>query len=132
MSVAPGTRLGPYEILAPLGAGGMGEVYRARDTRLAREVAVKVLPERLARDPELARRFERAARSARGDQSMVFCMVGLSSRTPRFSPRSATVRRRDEFLARPLAEKSARRRKNRSFSSGFGEIARFKSYLRSH
>jgi eukaryotic-like serine/threonine-protein kinase len=63
MSLAAGIRLGPYEIIAPLGAGGMGEVYRARDTRLAREVAVKVLPERLARDAELARRFEREAKA---------------------------------------------------------------------
>ena len=48
MTLAPGTKLGPYQVLSPLGAGGMGEVYRARDTRLDREVAIKVLPERLA------------------------------------------------------------------------------------
>jgi len=50
MTMAPGTRLGPYEIIAPLGAGGMGEVYRARDTRLGRDVAVKVLPSSYADD----------------------------------------------------------------------------------
>src|SRR6185436_17515471 len=54
---------GPYEILAPLGAGGMGEVYRARDTRLGREVAIKVLPTSLAAVPERVTRFEREARS---------------------------------------------------------------------
>ena len=63
MTLAAGTRLGPYEILTPLGAGGMGEVYRARDTRLAREVAVKVLPEDVSSDPERLRRFEREARA---------------------------------------------------------------------
>src|SRR5277367_6685131 len=62
MPVLVGTRLGPYEILAPLGAGGMGEVYRAKDTKLDREVAVKVLPEAVSRDPERLARFEREAK----------------------------------------------------------------------
>jgi TolB-like protein len=64
MTLAPATRLGPYEIVAPLGAGGMGEVYRARDSRLGREVAVKVLPAEVATDPERLRRFEQEARAA--------------------------------------------------------------------
>jgi eukaryotic-like serine/threonine-protein kinase len=63
MALSAGERLGPYEILAPIGAGGMGEVYRARDTRLNREVAVKVLPEHLANDPEALARFEREAKA---------------------------------------------------------------------
>jgi len=62
MPLAPGTRIGPYEILAPLGAGGMGEVWRARDPRLARDVAIKALPDAFARDPERVARFEREAR----------------------------------------------------------------------
>ncbi len=64
MTLAEGARLGPYEILAPLGAGGMGEVYRARDTRLNREVAIKALPAALSDDPERVRRFEQEARAA--------------------------------------------------------------------
>jgi TolB-like protein/Flp pilus assembly protein TadD len=63
MPLKNGARLGPYEVLAPLGAGGMGEVYRALDTRLDREVAVKVLPERLAEDPSALSRFEREAKA---------------------------------------------------------------------
>lgn len=63
MRLRAGTRLGPYEVLAPLAAGGMGEVYRGRDTRLDRIVAIKVLPEHLARNPDLRRRFEREARA---------------------------------------------------------------------
>jgi serine/threonine protein kinase len=63
MPLGPGAKLGPYEILAPLGTGGMGEVYRARDTRLDRTVAVKVLPSHLAQDPERRARFEREARA---------------------------------------------------------------------
>src|SRR5450631_3464758 len=64
MTLAPGARLGPYEILAPLGAGGMGEVYRAKDPRLGREVAIKVLPDEFSSDRERLSRFEREARSA--------------------------------------------------------------------
>ncbi|UCE02910.1 MAG: protein kinase, partial [Candidatus Latescibacterota bacterium] len=63
MPIPSGTHLGPYEILGPLGAGGMGEVYRARDTRLERSVAIKVLPAQLAGDPARRERFEREARA---------------------------------------------------------------------
>src|ERR1700687_588430 len=63
MPLAVGTRLGPYEILAPIGAGGMGEGYRAKDTRLDRTVAIKVLPEHLSSKPQLRERFEREARA---------------------------------------------------------------------
>jgi eukaryotic-like serine/threonine-protein kinase len=62
MPLQPGEKLGTYEILAPLGAGGMGEVYKARDTKLDREVAIKVLPSVLARDQERLARFEREAK----------------------------------------------------------------------
>ena len=63
MTLSPGTQLGPYQIVAPIGAGGMGEVYRAKDTRLDREVAVKVLSEQLAKDSDALRRFEREAKA---------------------------------------------------------------------
>src|SRR5215475_10489109 len=63
MALAAGFRLGPYELLSPLGAGGMGEVYRARDTRLERTVAVKVLPSHLSSSPEIRQRFEREAKT---------------------------------------------------------------------
>jgi len=63
MAVTPGTRLGPYEVASPLGAGGMGEVYRARDTRLGRDVAIKVLPQHLSSNPEVRARFEREAKT---------------------------------------------------------------------
>ena len=62
MALTSGTRLGPYEIGSPIGAGGMGEVYRARDTKLDREVAIKVLPEEFAQDDERLARFEREAK----------------------------------------------------------------------
>jgi serine/threonine protein kinase len=62
-ALSPGTKLGPYEIIAPIGAGGMGEVYRAKDTRLDRTVAIKVLPSHLSADPERKQRFEREART---------------------------------------------------------------------
>ena len=63
MGLSPGTKLGPYEIIAPVGAGGMGEVYRARDTRLDRVVAIKVLPSQLAENPDARQRFDREARA---------------------------------------------------------------------
>ena len=63
MTLAAGTRLGPYEIVSAIGAGGMGEVYRARDTRLDRDVAVKVLPAHLSSSEEMRQRFEREAKA---------------------------------------------------------------------
>ncbi len=63
MALAPGVRLGPYEVIAQIGVGGMGEVYRARDTKLDRDVAIKVLPESLAKDPERIARFQREAKT---------------------------------------------------------------------
>jgi serine/threonine protein kinase len=64
VSLAPGTRLGPYEVTAQIGAGGMGEVYRARDSRLERDVAIKVLPRAFSSDPDQLTRFEQEARAA--------------------------------------------------------------------
>jgi eukaryotic-like serine/threonine-protein kinase len=64
MTLAPGTKLGPYEIVSPLGAGGMGEVYRARDARLNRDVAIKVLPTQFSRDPSRVSRFRQEAQAA--------------------------------------------------------------------
>jgi Tol biopolymer transport system component len=75
MSLAPGSRLGPYEILSPLGAGGMGEVFRARDSRLGREVAIKVLPEHLGSSPEVRARFEREAKTASSLNHPHICVV---------------------------------------------------------
>src|SRR5712692_9411393 len=63
MALSPGTRLGPYELVSLLGAGGMGEVYKARDTRLDRTVAIKILPEALAADSQFRDRFDREART---------------------------------------------------------------------
>ena len=63
MTLIPGTRLGPYEILLLLGAGRMGEVYKARDTRLARAVAIKILPEAFVSDPDRVARFQRETKT---------------------------------------------------------------------
>src|SRR5438128_9758020 len=63
MTITSGTRLGPYEVIAPIGAGGMGEVFKARDTRLDRSVAIKVLPAELAENAQFKIRFEREART---------------------------------------------------------------------
>jgi serine/threonine protein kinase len=75
MSLAAGTKLGPYEIQSLLGAGGMGEVYRARDTRLSRTVAVKILPSHLCLDPDRKQRFEREARAVSSLNHPNICTV---------------------------------------------------------
>ncbi|MGB5163006.1 MAG: protein kinase, partial [Thermoanaerobaculia bacterium] len=75
MTLEAGSKLGPYEIVEPLGAGGMGEVYRARDTRLEREVAIKVLPEHLSENPELRQRLEREARVVSSLQHPNICTL---------------------------------------------------------
>ena len=75
MSLAPGTRLGPYEILTPIGAGGMGEVYRARDIRLDRTVAIKVLPAHLSTNPDRRARFEREAKAISALQHSNICIL---------------------------------------------------------
>jgi serine/threonine protein kinase len=116
MSLAPGTRLGVYEIVGSLGAGGMGEVYRARDTKLGRDVAIKALPEVFANDAERVARFEREAQllaalnhphiggiygleSADGRRVLVLELVpgeSLAERLSRSAPRGLDV---DEALA---------------------------------
>src|SRR5260221_13757512 len=75
MTLSVGSRLGPYEILGPLGAGGMGEVYRARDTRLERTVAIKVLPSHLSSNPDLRQRFEPEAKSSSQLQHANICTL---------------------------------------------------------
>src|SRR5438309_7854638 len=75
MTVAPSMKLGPYEIVAPVGAGGMGEVYRARDTRLERTVAIKVLPSHLSTNPDLRARFEREAKAVSSLQHPHICVL---------------------------------------------------------
>lgn len=75
MTLTSGAKLGPYEIQSPLGAGGMGEVYRARDTRLDREVAIKVLPSHLSENQEFRARFEREAKTISGLQHPNICVL---------------------------------------------------------
>src|SRR6266481_4523567 len=75
MALTSGTKLGPYEIQSPLGAGGMGEVYRAHDTRLDREVAIKVLPSHVSQNHDLQARFEREAKTISGLQHPNICVL---------------------------------------------------------
>ena len=85
MTLTPGTKLGPYEIVALIGAGGMGKVYRARDARLGRDVAVKVLPTSFAADPERLRRFEQEARAVAAlshPNILALHDIGLHDRAP--------------------------------------------------
>ena len=97
MSFGPGARLGPYEVLSAIGAGGMGEVYRARDTRLGRDVAIKVLPESFATDPERLARFEREAQLlASLNHPNIATIHGLEEKVPT-DPESCAGDRRLEL-----------------------------------
>jgi len=75
MSWSPGTRLGPYEITAPIGAGGMGEVYKAKDTHLDRSVAIKVRPAHVSADPDRRARFPREAKTNAGLNHPLICAL---------------------------------------------------------
>ena len=75
MPLHPGEKLGPYEVVAPLGAGGMGEVYRARDTRLGRDVAIKILPKEMSANPARKQRFEREAKTISGLNHPNICVL---------------------------------------------------------
>ena len=110
MPLTAGTRLGPYEIVAPIGAGGMGEVYRARDTRLSREVAVKVISPRIAADAEQLRRFEQEARAAsqlEHSNILVVHDIGSHEGSPYIVSELLEGESLREKLGEPLAPKKA-------------------------
>jgi len=91
MTLTPGSRLGPYDIVAHLGAGGMGEVYEARDTRLGRIVAIKILPSQATASDDLRRRFEQEARAIASLNHPHICVlfdIGRSLAASRISPNS--------------------------------------------
>jgi serine/threonine protein kinase len=117
MSLSAGTRVGPYEIVSVLGAGGMGEVYRARDSALGRDVAIKVLPSAFSRDPDRVARFEREARALAalnhpniatihgrevGDSGLALVMELVEG--PTLAERLAHNTRRDGSRGLPLSE----------------------------
>jgi serine/threonine protein kinase len=99
MAVTSGSRLGPYEIAAPLGAGGMGEVYRAWDERLERDVAIKVLPEAVAGDPDRLARFEREARALAQLESLLSRPGWISVPWLRMDPRWRPLHANPHFEA---------------------------------
>ncbi len=102
MPLTPGTILGQYEIRSPLGAGGMGEVYRAHDTRLDREVAIKVLPESLTSDPDRLRRFEQEARAAAAlNHPNILAVYQMATHDGVSYMVDRTARRRDPARAPP-------------------------------
>src|SRR5713226_4678246 len=106
MAIAAGTRLGPYEVISPLGAGGMGEVWRARDPRLGREVAIKVLPSSFSQDPDRLRRFEQEARAAgtlNHPNILSIYDIGTHDGFPYGKESHAALSRRAGVLRRPVS-----------------------------
>ena len=96
MTIGPGTRLGPYSVVAAIGSGGMGQVYRAHDQRLGRDVAIKVLPPEVASDPDRLRRFEQEARAAAAlNHSNILALYDIGSRARGVLHRHRTARRSD-------------------------------------
>ena len=110
MQLGPGDKLGPYEILAPIGAGGMGEVYRAKDTKLDRDVAVKVLPSALAQDPDRLARFEREAKvlASLNHPNMLFEGKHQFVPSPRGAEYAVTPDGRHFLLLKPPTEEPPR------------------------
>ena len=100
MPLDAGTQLGPYEIVSPIGAGGMGEVYQARDTRLDRTVAIKVLPEHVAADPDLKQRFEREAKTISSLNHPHICTLYDIGGLPAARPVTPEIDVRDDRLQR--------------------------------
>ena len=93
MTLVPGVRLGAYEVLGLIGAGGMGEVYKARDTRLDRTVALKILPEEFAGDPARQQRFEREARAVAALNHPHICHLHDVGKSPSPDPRAPSLNR---------------------------------------
>ena len=99
LPLSPGSKLAQYEIIAPLGAGGMGNVYRARDVRLGREVALKVMADHVAADPEMRRRFEIEARAVAGLSHPCIMRASCSLLPILFvAPKPSTIRRHRRIL----------------------------------
>ena len=98
MPVSAGTRLGPYEILSSIGAGGMGEVYKARDTRLERTVAIKILPTHLSSNTQARERFDREAKAVSNLSHLHICPLYDVSRTARIRADSSTAERAPEHF----------------------------------
>ena len=115
LGLTPGTRLGVYEVTAQIGEGGMGEVYRASDTKLGRQVAIKVLPEAFAADPERLARFQREAKTlASLNHPHIAAIYGLEEARRRARPRHGTGRGRRPVAAHRPRRDSARRGAARS------------------
>jgi Tol biopolymer transport system component len=120
MMLNAGTKLGPYEIIAALGAGGMGEVYRARDTRLGRDVAIKVLPEHLSADPEIRARFEREAKTVSSLNHPHICVLFDVGRVP-----GEAGSRDTDFLVMELVEGDTLAERLRRGPLSAAELLRF-------
>src|ERR1700737_1031021 len=126
MSLTTGTKLGPYEILAPIGAGGMGEVWRARDTRIGREVAIKILPPAFADDRDRLRRFEQEARTAGSlnhPNLVTIYDLGGDAGTPHVARGPQGWAREDPRLRSGKTEAGSRRRQDRFANAGARYIA---------